>query len=385
MTPPPSLDTAAAFEEAFLTDLRMLVNMDSGTYRPEGVAQVAAYLRPRFAELGCEVELRPGKELGPQLVARHTGTGHGRVLLIGHMDTVFPEGEPARRPFTIKDGRALGPGVFDMKSGLLVGLYALRLLHEAGEAPYATLTFLCNSDEEIGSPESGPLVRALAHEADAAIVLEPGRERTHVTVARKGVGMYTLEVSGVAAHAGVEPEKGSSAIAEIAQRIVAIQALNGTLDGVTLNVGTVSGGERPNIVPDHARAQLDVRAPSAATAQAIDATLRELCATPGVAGTTLKLSGGFVHQPFEQSPASAQLFALAQESAAELGMTLVGRSTGGGSDGNTTAAEGVATLDGMGLTGGLAHNSGEFATIADIAPRIALLAGLLRRLGAAPA
>lgn len=383
MTPPAHLTTATTLVESFMDDLRMLVNIDSGTYRPEGVAQVATYLRPRFAELGFEVEQRPGRELGPQLVARRAGTGHGRVLLIGHMDTVFPEGEPARRPFKVANGRAFGPGVFDMKSGILIGLYALRLLAATGEAPFAHATFLCNSDEEIGSPESGPLVHELAREADAAIVLEPGHGRDQVTVARKGVGIYTLEVGGVAAHAGVEPERGRSAIHELAQRIVAIHALNAAIAGVTVNVGTISGGERPNIVADHARAQIDVRAPSAESAHAIDDALHRVCATPSVAGTTLHLTGGFVHQPFEQSPASAHLFALAQQSAAELGMTLVGTSTGGGSDGNSTAAEGVATLDGMGLTGDLAHNEGEFVNVADIAPRIALLAGLLRRLGAA--
>lgn len=379
-----SLTAAQQFVAPFLEDLGALVDIDSGTYTPAGVEQVASYLQPRFAELGCAVEVRPGVKMGPQLVARLTGQGRGRVLLIGHMDTVFPEGEVARRPFKIADGRAYGPGVMDMKSGLLVGLYALRLLHAAGEAPFATLTFLCNSDEEVGSPESGPLVRELAREADAAIILEPGRGLEDVTVARKGVATFTLEVEGLSAHAGVEPENGHSAILELAHRVVALQALNGTIEGVTVNVGTVQGGERPNIVPDHAVAKIDVRAPSRQAVEAIEAALRQACATATVPGTRLSLSGGFMHQPFEQTPASKELFDHAQAVAGELGLTLRGRSTGGGSDGNTTAAAGVATLDGMGPSGGLAHNPGEWISVASIAPRIALLAGLLRRLGAVP-
>lgn len=384
MSQPASLTAAQSLVEPFLEDLGVLVNIDSGTYTPAGVERVASYLRPRFAEAGCDVELRPGTRMGPQLVARRAGTGRGRVLLIGHMDTVFPEGEAGRRPFKIEDGRAYGPGVLDMKSGLLVGLYALRLLHEAGEAPYAALTMLCNSDEEVGSPESGPLVRELAREADAAIVLEPGRGLEDVTVARKGVATFTLEVEGLAAHAGVEPELGYSAILELAHRVVALQALNGSIEGVTVNVGTVQGGERPNIVPDRAVAKIDVRAPSREAVAAIEAALGQACATATVPGTRLHLSGGFMHQPFEQTPASKDLFDHAQAAARELGLELRGRSTGGGSDGNTTAAAGVATLDGMGPSGGLAHNPGEWISVASIAPRIALLAGLLRRLGDAP-
>jgi glutamate carboxypeptidase len=377
-----TLAAARSFVDPFLEDLQALVNIDSGTYAPTGVARVAEYLRPRFTELGYAVELRPGERLGPQLVARRRGQGHAHVLLIGHMDTVFPPGEPERRPFRVEDGRAYGPGVLDMKSGLLVGLYALRLLSEDGEAPYAAITFLCNSDEEIGSPESCTLVGELARAADVVLVLEPSRASDEVTVARKGVGVYTVDIEGMAAHAGVEPEKGHSAILELAHRIVALQAINGTIAGATVNVGTISGGERPNIVPDHARAQVDVRAPSVEAAQALEEALRRACDTMIVPGTAARLSGGFVHQPFQQSAASARLFELAQIVAADLGIALRGISTGGGSDGNTAAALDIATLDGMGLCGGLAHNPGEWASVADIAPRIALLAGLLRRLDA---
>jgi glutamate carboxypeptidase len=370
--------------EALLTDLRTLVNIDSGTYTPAGVARVADWLRLRFDELGFDTDIRPGDKMGPQLIARKTGPGRARVLLIGHMDTVFPDGEAERRPFRIENGRAYGPGVFDMKSGLLVALHALSVLAEMGANPFASCTMLCNSDEEVGSPESAPLVRELAQGIDAAIVLEPANRVDEVKVARKGVGIYSLTVRGRSSHAGVEPAEGRSAIVELAHRILALQALNGTIPGATLNVGVVGGGERPNVVADHALARIDVRAATAETARQLDAALRDLAAAPStVPDTNVKLEGGFVHQPFEQSPASARLFALAHTVAADLGITLRGASTGGGSDGNTTAAMGIPTIDGMGPSGGLAHNPGEWISIESIAPRIALLTGLLLRLDAA--
>jgi glutamate carboxypeptidase len=369
--------------DAFLDDLRALVTINSGTYTPDGVAQVAAYLRQLFEQMGCDVELLPGDKMGPQLVARHTGTGQGHVLIIGHMDTVFPDGEADRRPFDIHDECAYGPGVFDMKSGVLVAIYAICGLIEAGEAPWQTLTMICNSDEEIGSPESHELIEAEAKRADVALVLEPTSDVARVTVARKGAATFTLEIHGVAAHAGVEPHRGRSAILEMAHRIVALHALNGTIPGVTVNVGVVQGGERPNIVAEAAYAEIDVRAADEAGVQAIEAALAKVVADTNVPDTTAMLEGYFAHRPFAQSPGSARLFALAAEAAAELGITLRGEPTGGASDGNTTAGLGVPTLDGLGLVGGLAHNPGEYVEIDSIAPRIALLMGILRRLNGA--
>ena len=383
MDSPPASLISEQTVTAFLNDLRTLVNINSGTYTPEGVARVAEFLAPRFVEMGFGTELVPGDRMGPQLVARHTGTGQGRVLIIGHMDTVFPDGEAERRPFDIHDDCAYGPGVFDMKSGLLVAMYALRALIEAGETPWQTLTMICNSDEEIGSPESHTLIEAEAQQADLAMVLEPTSDLARVTTARKGAASYTLEIRGVAAHAGVEPHRGRSAILEMAHRIVALHALNGTIPGVTVNVGVVQGGERPNVVAETAYAEIDVRAADEEGVQAIEAALARVVADTNVPDTTAMLEGFFAHRPFTQSPQSERLFALASEAAAELGITLRGEPTGGASDGNTTAGLGVPTLDGLGLVGGLAHNPGEYVEIASIAPRIALLMGLLRRLNGA--
>ncbi|HEU5438731.1 MAG TPA: M20 family metallopeptidase [Ktedonobacterales bacterium] len=379
----PTLQAAERLVPSLLEDLRAIVDIDSGSYTPAGVAAVANVLEPHLAALGAAVERAPGRALGPSLVARFSGDGQGRVLLIGHMDTVFPDGEVAARPFRITDGRAHGPGVLDMKGGLLVGLYALRLLREAGEAPFAALTFILNSDEEIGSPESRELIGAAAHEADVALVLEPTSDVERLTVARKGVGMYRLAVEGVSAHAGVEPRKGRSAILELAHKIIAVHAINnGAHDGLTLNVGVVTGGERPNVVPDHAEVEIDIRVISPEQIERIEAELRHIAETATIEGTSGSLAGSFAHRPFQQSEAAKQLFALAAEEARTLGLALRGEPTGGGSDGNTAAALGVPTLDGLGPAGGKAHNPGEYVEIASLAPRIALLTGLLRRLGA---
>ncbi|HEX8731309.1 MAG TPA: M20 family metallopeptidase [Ktedonobacterales bacterium] len=372
-------DAALARLDDYLADLARIVNIDSGTYTPEGGALVADAFQAWFAETGALVERIPGKDgFGPHIIGRWPGSGRGRILLIGHMDTVFPAGEVARRPFHIAEGHAHGPGVLDMKSGLLVGLYAARLLR--ADAPWAELTLLCTSDEEVGSPTSHDLIAHLASEADAALVLEPSPSVEQVTTARKGVGVFRLEVTGVAAHAGVEPEKGSNAAVELAHRVIAVHALNGTIPGVTLNVGVVAGGERPNIVAEQAHAVIDVRAPDPESLAAVEDALQRLAsAAPIIDGTATRISGGFVHRPFTQSAASQRLFAQAETVARELGFTLAPRTTGGGSDGNTTAASGTPTLDGLGPAGAHAHNPGEYIEIASVAPRIALLAGLIAR------
>ncbi|HEX9035551.1 MAG TPA: M20 family metallopeptidase [Ktedonobacterales bacterium] len=362
-----------------LDDLGALVNIDSGTYTPRGVARVADELERWLKAAGAEVERVAGSEFGPHLIARWRGPGRGRALLIGHMDTVFPEGEAERRPFRVADGRAYGPGVMDMKSGLLIGLYAARALLD--EAPWAELVMFCNSDEEIGSPSSRSLVETLGKPAHAALVLEPNSRVDKTTIARKGVATYRIDVEGLSAHAGVEPHRGRNAILELAHRVIAVQALNGTIPGVTLNTGVTHGGERPNVVPDAAHALVDVRAADLEGVHVVDAALRALADGPEhVEGTRTRLTGGFMHQPFVQSPASLRLFEMAQEVARELGYELSGSPTGGGSDGNTTAATGAPTLDGLGAAGGMAHNPGEFIEVASIAPRIALLSGIIQRL-----
>lgn len=378
----PALERAKQYQQALLGDLQTIVNIDSGTYHKAGVDQVAAWMKGRLEASDCAVSVQQQQQFGNHITATRRGSGKARILVIGHMDTVFPEGEPERRPFTIKDGRALGPGVLDMKSGLLLGIYAADLLHALHADNFASITYLCNSDEEIGSPSSKPLVRELAEQADVALVLEPGRELNEVVVARKGVGNYRLDVRGVASHAGVEPEKGRSAILELAHKIVALQALNGTIPGVTVNVGVVGGGERPNIVPDHAHALIDIRAADKAGIAAVEDAFQRIARQVTVPDTQSTITGELCHFPFEATAGNTALFNLAQAEAARQNISLRGISTGGGSDGNTTATM-IPTLDALGVAGGLAHNPGEYIVVDSIAPRMVLLAGLIERIGAA--
>ncbi len=378
----PALEQAQHYQQALLGNLQTIVNIDSGTYHKAGVDQVAAWMKERLEASGCAVTVQPQQEYGNHVIATRRGVGKARILIIGHMDTVFPEGEPTRRPFTIKDGRAFGPGVLDMKSGLLLGVYAADLLRALGAENFASITFLCNSDEEIGSPSSKPLVRELAGQADVALVLEPGRELDEVVIARKDVGNYKLEVRGVASHAGVEPEKGRSAILELAHKIVALQNLNGTIPGVTVNVGVVSGGERPNIVPDHAHALINVRAADKTGIAAVEEAFQRIARQVTVTGAESAITGELCHFPFEATPGNTALFNLAKAEAARQNIALRGVSTGGGSDGNTTATM-IPTLDALGLAGGLAHNPGEYIILDSIPPRMVLLAGLIERIGAA--
>jgi glutamate carboxypeptidase len=376
----PALERAQQQQERFLSELRTIVNIDSGTYTKPGVDQVAHWMKGRLEASECHVTVQQQQEFGNHLVATRRGTGKARILVIGHMDTVFPDGETQRRPFTVKDDRAYGPGVLDMKSGLLLGFHALDLLRAAGQENFASLTFLCTSDEEIGSPSSKPLVRELASQSDVALILEPGRELDEVVTARKGVGNFRLEVRGVSSHAGVEPHKGRSAILELAHKIVALQALNGAIPGVTVNVGVVSGGERPNVVPDHAHALIDVRAADRPGIAAVEEAFKKIASQVTVPETHSTITGQLAHLPFEATPGNQALFKLAQAEAARQNIALKGISTGGGSDGNTTATL-IPTLDALGLAGGLAHNPGEYIVVDSITPRMVLLAGLLARIG----
>jgi glutamate carboxypeptidase len=301
-------------------------------------------------------------------------------LLLGHLDTVYPQGWPREHPFRIEGDVARGPGTADMKGGLLAGLYALEALRAAGFDRFAEIAFVLNSDEEVGSPTSRPLIEREAHGRDAVLVLEAGRENGDIVSARKGVAQFTLHVRGRSAHAGVEPHKGRNAIVELAHQIVVLQGLNGTMPGATVTVGVVQGGTRPNVVPAAARAELDVRAFDRASLEALIAALRACIAQVTVPDTAATLEGGVTHAPMEKTPASARLVDWCQAAAHDAGFDVRDAATGGGSDGNTTAALGVPTLDGLGPVGGLDHSPDEYVSIPSIAPRTAMLAGLIQRI-----
>jgi glutamate carboxypeptidase len=366
---------------AYLADLERLVNIDCGTYTPDGVDAVGRWTARFLGELGAEIEVRPDPtgRFGQTIVATFRGRGDGpRVLLIGHMDTVFDAGTAAARPFRIDDGVAYGPGVTDMKSGLLAGLYALKsIIAEFDGLPFERLTFIANPDEEVGSPSSHEHIVAAAADVDACLVLECARANGDIVSARKGILDTRLTVHGRAAHAGVEPEKGRNAILEASRLIRDLHALNGRWPGVTVNVGKISGGTRPNVVAERCELEVDVRSTNAEGLRDVEAAIRELCATTEVSDTTIDANVLVAWLPMEKLERSGRLVEHAQAIAERLGFTVHDTSTGGASDANTTSGMGVPTLDGLGPIGGNDHAPAEYLDIESIVPRTTLLAGLL--------
>ncbi|MBO0792426.1 MAG: M20/M25/M40 family metallo-hydrolase, partial [Ktedonobacteraceae bacterium] len=247
-------------QDELLDRLATLVNIDSGTRQIEGINRVIARLETWFQELGFSTTLHPTEPYGNNLVARRQGKGTAHILLVGHVDTVYPAGSTQIQPFSIRDGRAYGPGVADMKSGIVMGLYALRTLIEAGFEDYEELCFVANNDEEVGSAASKALLGEIARQADVGIILEPSRHLEVITQARKGTEQYVLEVRGIPAHSGVDPQKGRSAVIELAHKMLAIQNLNSLYPGITFNVTRISSTEPLNIIPDMARCSISVRA-----------------------------------------------------------------------------------------------------------------------------
>ncbi|MFL5771264.1 MAG: M20 family metallopeptidase [Chloroflexota bacterium] len=372
----------AAAEPAYLADLERLVNIDCGSYTPDGVDEVGRYVAGFLSDLGAEVEARPdpAAKLGATIVGGFRGQAGGgarRVLLIGHMDTVFDPGTAAARPFRIEDGRAYGPGVTDMKSGLLAGLYALKALVARGPLPFERLTFVANPDEEIGSPSSTPHIREIAAEADACFVLECARANGDIVSSRKGILDARITVNGRAAHAGVEPEKGRNAILAAADFVQRLHALNGRWDGVTVNVGVIAGGTRPNVVPERCQLEVDVRAVRREDLEAAEAGIRSLLATPSVPDVTAELAEMARWWPMEKLERSARLVDHAVAVASRLGFEGKDTSTGGASDANSTAGMGIPSLDGLGPIGGNDHSPAEYLDVASVVPRTTLLAGLL--------
>ena len=242
-------------EDGYLSDLKEMVNIDCGTETKSGVDAVGDMMRRHFTSIGAEIQTFPQAQYGDCLLGVVRGSGDARIFMIGHLDTVYPVGTAAARPMRREGSRLLGPGVCDMKDGLLAGIYALRLLQAAGWDDFAEIRYFCNSDEEVGSPASRAVYPAFVAGCDAALVLESGRPNGDIVTARKGSAFYTVTVTGRAAHAGVEPEKGASAVLALAHLTVALHALNGARPGVTVNVGVVSGGTKGNVVPAEAQAQ----------------------------------------------------------------------------------------------------------------------------------
>jgi glutamate carboxypeptidase len=377
-----ALRTSIAFDlPAYLADLERLVNIDCGTYTPDGVDEVGRWTAAFLGQLGAEIDVRPDPDgrFAKTIVATFAGKADGpRALLIGHMDTVFDAGTVAARPFRVDDGIAYGPGVTDMKSGLLSGLYALKsIIAELDGLPFERLTFIANPDEEVGSPSSRDHIRAAAADVDVCLVLECARANGDIVSARKGILDTRLTVNGRAAHAGVEPEKGRSAILEAARLVRDLHALNGRWPGVTVNVGKIAGGTRPNVVAERCDLEVDVRSTTAEGLAEVEAAINELTVATEVPETAIDANVVVSWLPMEKLERSGRLVEHAQAIAERLGFTVHDTATGGASDANTTAGMGVPSLDGLGPIGGNDHAPAEYLEIESIVPRTTLLAGLL--------
>jgi glutamate carboxypeptidase len=369
----------SAAGEGFLADLERLVNIDCGSYTKAGVDKVGQWTADFLRGHGASVEVRPHDALGNTVVATFEGASVGpRVLLIGHLDTVFDEGTAAARPFRIQDGIAYGPGVTDMKSGLLAGLYAIAALRDVlGGLPFGRLVYIANPDEEIGSVSSSPHIREFAADSDVCLVLECARANGDIVSARKGIVDLRLTVHGRAAHAGVEPEKGRNAIVEAARLTRDLDALNGRWPGVTVNVGVVAGGTRPNVVPESCALEVDVRATAREQLEAAEAEIGALSRATVVPDTSVEIAEMGRHWPMEKLERSGRLVEHAQAIARRLGFEVDDAATGGASDANTTSGMGVASIDGLGPIGGNDHSPAEYLEVDSIVPRTTLLAGLL--------
>ena len=373
------LDWLRSRTEALTSEVCRLVEQESPSHDKAAVDQLGRMLAGRFRGLGAVVRLIENQTGGDPVMGELPGAeGAPPALVLGHHDTVWPVGTLARMPIREEEGRLYGPGVFDMKANLVVFAAACEAVAALGLGFPRPIRFLFSSDEEIGSPSSRPVVEAAAAGAAYVLVLEPPLADGSLKTARKGVGQFTLEVRGRSAHAGVEPERGASAIVELAHLLIQLQSLNNPAAGITLNVGLIEGGTAVNVVPESARARLDIRVATTAAAAAVERSLASLPTT--IPGTSFTVSGSFNRPPMERTPQIARLFENARVLARRLDRELTEGSTGGGSDGNFTAALGIPTLDGLGVRGGGAHAADEHIEIASLPEQAALLALLLLNL-----
>jgi glutamate carboxypeptidase len=361
-----------------------LVACESPSDAPEAVDRLTALLT-REAEGLATAEFFSGGGFGRHLRLEFTlphKSSDGQILILGHADTVWPRGTLETMPLRQAEGRLWGPGVLDMKAGLAFCLFAVRALRDLEIHTKRRIVLLVVSDEEVGSPSSRALTETEARRSDCVLVLEPGAGLAgKLKTARKGVGHYTLTVEGLAAHAGVDFENGASAIVEAARQVVAIAGFTNLTRGTTVNPGIIQGGTRTNVVAAEARVDVDVRVTQLADAEELDRKF--LALRPLDSRCRIHVEGGLNRPPMERTPGIGRLFETAREIAAEMGIALEESATGGGSDGNFTAALGVPTLDGLGAVGEGAHAANESVLVSRIPDRVALLAGLLAALGRA--
>jgi len=362
--------------DALLRCLRQAVEIESPSQDPVAINRMANFFGTEFGKRGAQVQLFSHPTAGSAVVGEFWG-GASRakpILLLGHLDTVWEIGTLAAMPFQVQEGRAYGPGIYDMKSGIVCGLWAIQALTALKMTPPGPVRFFLNADEEVSSMAFRDELLAEAGRARAVLVLEPAAAQGALKTSRKGVGEFQVTVHGRSAHAGINPSAGVNAISELARQILRIEKLACPKRGLTVQVDVVQGGTRVNVIPELAVARVDVRVPTARERTMIEGKMRAL--SPIHPDAKLEISGGVNRPPMERRMARA-LFRKAQELGRQMGLELKEAATGGGSDGNFTAALGIPTLDGLGGTGDGAHARHEHVILRELPQRTALLAALL--------
>lgn len=377
---------AEAVRQAQLQLLSDVVNIDSGTGDAEGGHRVHEILIPRLKALGMSVEVAPAEASGlaDNLVARLSGTGKGRILMIGHIDTVFGPGTAGKRPYRTDAGRAYGPGVGDEKGGVIEGLTAIQLLHDMGFKDFKEIVFLIESSEERGSPGTQKLIDRLLKDADVELNLEPGDPPDALTVWRKGSTTFHIDVKGRAAHAGMAPQDGRNAALELIHQIQADDVFPKSGDGITANLTVMSAGTRNNIIPEDAHAQINVRVRKREQVEEVQAVLEKNARTTAIPDTRVAISREPAFPPLPSNSATDALAARAQAIYAGLGLTIGTSGNGGASESALAADAGVPALDGLGPVGGGFHSDAEYIELKSVTPRLYLLTRLLQDLGRNP-
>ena len=369
------LDYAENNAGDILGTLKTMVELESFTSDKQGTDALSDYLIQRLRELGAETTVIPQDQVGNHVVADIEG-GEGRIMLLCHMDTVWPKGTIENRPFTVKEGLAYGPGILDMKAGIAIALHALETLRTNRVQPKHKIKIVLNSDEETGSTSSRQLIEEEARKSDQVFCLEPGAgKKGALKTGRKGVGMFQVKVTGKAAHAGNEPEKGISAIEEMAHQILRLHSLTDFSRGTTVNVGVLQGGAVRNQVAAFAEALVDLRVTT--TAEAVRVEREILNASPVLNDALVEVTGSLNRPPMERTESTAMMLNWVKEFADPLGIHLEETQVGGGSDAQFVAALGIPVLDGMGGVGEGPHADHENIVVSELPRRVALLASIM--------
>ena len=378
-----ALDAATQYKDESLKLLERMVNIDSGSASTEGLDKVREIAVSELRKLGARIEVFPAEpHPGTNVVATLTGQGKKKILILAHIDTVFKEGTATAKPFYIKDGRAYGPGVMDDKGGVLAGLYALKILQQIGFKDYGQITFLLDTNEEVGSVGTVALIERIAKQNDVALNLEPGRPADGLVVERKGSATAVLEVKGVAAHAGVAPETGRNAAMEVAHQVLQLSKTEDPVKKTTVNFTVLTANGATNVIPATASAKADVRAASNEEFDRVEKDLLRISQNKLIPDTEVRVRLLRGLPPMPRSAASDKLVGMAQGIYAEIGKKLTIESSGGAADASLVAGVGVPVLDGFGIVGGGIHTPEEYAEVESIVPRFYLLSRMLMDLSA---